>query len=119
MDISGLDRVQDDLNKFMVPFGQFSDGMDKSLLAVYLIKPSMSQKPEIRSLFGLDAFQAVSENIYQGRLVELLGKVQDHFQFSARLSDRIPVKVLERPSDRFCLDEMAQLVLDDVLESVG
>lgn len=103
--VDAYERAFDALDKYTVGTNRDARPAALPLKAIYLLDRNDSGAgPEIRTLSGISAVQALIENTYRGSFIPMCGDPRAHFETCLALSRAVPVFVLSRPWDADSID---------------
>lgn len=117
--VDGYERAFDALDKYTVTTDQTARSAAMPLKAIYLlVREEASTAPKIRSLSGIAAYQALTENTYRGSFIKIVGDSEAHFEACLALSRDIPIFTLTRPWDPGAIGATVSRI-EEHLQSLG
>lgn len=121
MTSSGLETLyqNDNRPKYAIPVrDQFASECMPLAGVIELVKTS-SAYPSCQPLRGLERLPLLFQHTYRNSHIPLLGMMEWHFQFTARISETVELFRLERPTSGFQVDELVSILLNKALEGVS
>ncbi len=107
-DISGLPRYPWRRMKAAVPVHNVMAFNSVPLKKIYLIKISSSDEVRVTSLVGKEKFAALQESLYGPLIPDEQSKL---FALHSVVLDSVEICCIERPHNRWCLDEVVEVIL--------
>ena len=116
-DPAAYSRVRHVLDKFKVPAGQGGGMEPLRFRKVYVLSPGHENRIAIHPLEGMARFGAIRDNTYRKKFVDGLGQSREHFRAVSAIGKFVPVYRVERPRKPFLLEELADRLEHDFMES--
>ncbi|HLO58219.1 MAG TPA: hypothetical protein VK179_05730 [Bacteroidales bacterium] len=105
----GLVSVREELKKFYMPVLQFSE-IPVPVDTLFILNSYNKPDALIKSIEGMDKFQAVIRHTYLFRGIPKTGLEQNHFILAGKLITTIPLFMLSRPDSHFNTDNLLELI---------
>jgi hypothetical protein len=109
-----LRKIREHITKFALPVQQQFYNQQTTIQTIYILKPGQVQSISTKTLRGVDKFRTLNANIFRQFLVQGSTQRQQHFQQLYTLVSKIRLVQIERPADKFMLEELIQIVIDDI-----
>lgn len=114
--IDGFDKLRPNINKYEYFFHQqFLPKKQKIKAIVVLSETKKTDKISIKKLNQLEAFLVLHECHPRPEWIEDLHKIKQNFTLLSALSSKIPIFSAERPYFKNTCKELAQIIIDTVL----
>jgi hypothetical protein len=107
----GLTPVQNEVPKYYLPVNNFSNRIT-AINQVFILHPQSKQGIEIKSMTGIDKFQALKKYTYLFQGIPNTGLEQNHFLLVNQLANLVPVDMIIRPVGKFNTGEMIRAIND-------
>jgi hypothetical protein len=116
IETKGLTPVQNEAQKYYLPVNSFSNQLF-AIHQVFILLPQNKAGIELKSLKGVDKFQALKKYTYLFRGIPNTGLEQNHFVLVNQLAQQVPVDMLIRPVGEINTEEMIGAVNGQLLIS--
>ncbi|MCC5947042.1 MAG: hypothetical protein JJT89_01185 [Nitriliruptoraceae bacterium] len=117
MDTSALPRTRASMEKFEI---QVPDGFAREprpLRHLLILDPGPDVEVSVEEVSAFEAFGMVMEHTYRGLLLDGLARRPEHFRLASLVTKSATVSRVRRPTERFELEQLADLVERTVASS--
>ncbi|MFC0478396.1 aldolase [Robertmurraya beringensis] len=107
--------------KFNVPVNEQFVNRTIPLYGIFeLVKSSTNEEVEFKKLDKLESFYSIYSNTFRNFLIRPLHLLDWHFEFSAKILDRVPTYKLVRPDNQsYSVNKLLSIILQNVKEEGG
>lgn len=107
--------------KFNVPVNEQFVPKSTPLFGIFeLVKSSTNEEIEFKKLDKLESFYSIYSNTFRNFLIRPLNLLNWHFEFSAKILDRVPTYKLVRPNNQnYSVNRLLSIILQNVKENGG
>ena len=105
----GRTRVQEGMEKYLIPIGSFSPA-PLPVRAVFFLTQSHRSDVTVESMSSPEAFAVLRKNTYRKTFLKGLGQQPQHFRTLAAMAKNVPVFRVTRPTHPFLLDMLADRI---------
>jgi len=111
IDTSGLEKVFEFRNKYVVPVSVDFDLKPIPIGAIYEIVKAPCEEIIIENLQGIEKLKTLMNNTYQPLLVSLFDAKEKHLKQCLQLSKQIPIFRLSRPEAKMSIDQQIEAII--------
>ncbi|WP_058301183.1 phosphoenolpyruvate carboxykinase (ATP) [Gorillibacterium timonense] len=116
MEASGLKPLFERETKFAVPVSDRFVREELPLGGVFELVKKADASPGLTPIEGLDRMRLLYEHTYRNLFLRRMGKLDWHFQVTARLAGLVPISRITRPDEGFTAHELAELLVKTIGE---
>lgn len=113
--IEMLNRTDNEADKYYIPVNNFQHE-SQTLSAIFLIRPCDEEHVTIKKVKGIQKLILVFENAYIFPIAEWFGVSKSFFELYSKLLQNINIYILNRPKDRYTVNEQATCVFNQMKE---
>lgn len=106
--------VYDRITKFSVPVNNHFSDKSLPLAGVFILSKADQNDIEIVPIQQLERFPALYYNTYRNFMINRSRLMEWHFDFSAKLVNRLTFHRLTRPNSRFTANELVDHILNEI-----
>lgn len=110
----GLEKIDYEENKFLVPAHEYFVDEPKRLSALFEITPMNGCDVEIKKVKGLSKLNVLMENLYRGTLASLFKTRAFYFEQIGTIASKLDIFRVIRPENQFTCEKQAELILNEL-----
>ena len=114
IDYKELKKVRSKIGKRAMPIKDAFCKKTLPIKAIYWLNIHNQDNILIEVIKGGDKFGVIKNMTYRRAWLDGFGVQKSHFKNGMLLTNKIPIKKITRTNNRFCVDEIVQLVLNDL-----
>jgi len=115
IDVSKLHLIRDNLDsKYSMPLEEAYCDQVLPVKAIYELNPYTGNEISFSSINQLERFTTLKKNTYRPRYVESMQKSTKNFKQYCNLAQSAHMARVERPIDHFCVNELAERLIQDL-----
>lgn len=114
MDYENLKHIREKINKRAVPLKDDFHNEPTPIRAIYWLNTHNEETLLLEEVKGAEKFNTLKQMTYRPLLVDGLGVKPAHFKQGMQLAMQVPVKKITRPTTRFSVQELVELVKEDL-----
>ncbi|WNO09099.1 hypothetical protein [Teredinibacter sp. KSP-S5-2] len=115
IDTQALTRIRYHVEKFALPLN--TDGFCDTPLPVkriYILKTHNKDTVDLETIRGMDKFMPLKAQTYRYGHLEGLGLKPQHLKICSELANKVELKRITRPKQKFCVDALVNIIEKDL-----
>lgn len=100
--------------KYAVPVPNYFISKPLPLVGIFELLKTVDNKIYIEKIEGMNKLRCLFTNTYRNFLIRKLGLLEWHLKNSIKISDRVNIYKLQRPTDRFSAYELIDIILNTI-----
>lgn len=113
-DIEGLERIEYEEEKYLIPVHQHFIDTPKQLSALFEIIPADVDNVRIEKVKGLEKLNVLMDNLYRGTLAIYFDSRAHYFENIGDIASKLDVYRISRPKNEFTCEKQVELIFKEL-----
>lgn len=112
-----LQKVRNELDKYQLPIEPLLHDQKINLKRIYVLNVKNEKGISVQPVSGIEKFTLLKNQTFRFNFIKGLKQEKTHFMLCNKLASSVEVKILARENNNFALEQFAETVLKDMINS--